>query len=83
MPNPAVGMWDYEEGAHLQTISPLQPLSKDLPGQPLPAVLIPSLKLQGDPKKMVHSVLTLKSVVEVGFYFSTGVSEWEFRAQSN
>ena len=46
MPNPAVGMRDYEEGAHLQTISPLQPLSQDLPGQPLPAVLIPSLKLE-------------------------------------
>ena len=34
--------------------------------------------LQGDPKKMIHSVLQLKSVVKVGFNFSTGVSESEF-----
>ena len=35
------------------------------------------------PKKAIHSVLQLKLVVEVGFNFSTGVSESEFRAQSN
>ena len=34
--------------------------------------------LQGVPKKMSHSVLKLKSVVEVRFYFSTCVSESEF-----
>ena len=34
--------------------------------------------IQGDPKKMIHSVLQLKSVVKVGFNFSTGVSESEF-----
>ena len=34
--------------------------------------------VQGDPKKTIHSVLQLKSVVEVGFNFSMGVSESEF-----
>ena len=38
--------------------------------------------IQGVPKKMSHSVLKLKSVVEVRFYFSTCVSESEFRARS-
>ena len=34
-------------------------------------------------KKMIHSVLQLKSDVEVGLNFSTGVSESEFWARSN
>ena len=37
--------------------------------------------IQGDPKKTIHSVLYLRSVVEVQFYFFTGVSEPEFRAR--
>ena len=37
--------------------------------------------IQGDPKKTIHSVLYLRSVVEVQFYFFTGVSELEFRAR--
>ena len=39
--------------------------------------------VQGDPKKMSHSVLQLKSVVGVQSYFFRGVSESEFRARSN
>ena len=39
--------------------------------------------LQGDPKKMSHSVLQLKSAVGVQSYFFRGVSESEFRARSN
>ena len=39
--------------------------------------------IQGDPKKMPHSVLQLKSVVGVQSYFFRGVSESEFRARSN
>ena len=39
--------------------------------------------IQGDPKKMSHSVLQLKSVVGVQSYFSMGVLESEFRARSN
>ena len=39
--------------------------------------------IQGDPKKMSHSVLQLKSVVGVQSYFFRGVSESEFRARSN
>ena len=42
-----------------------------------------STNLQGDPKKMSHSVLQLKSVVGVQSYFFRGVSESEFRARSN
>ena len=38
--------------------------------------------LQGVPKKMSHSVLKLKSVLEVRFCFSTCVSESEFRNRS-
>ena len=33
-------------------------------------------------KKTIHSILQLKSVVGVQFYFFTGVSELEFRARS-
>ena len=36
----------------------------------------------GCPKKMSHSILKLKSVVEDRFYFSTCVSESEFQARS-
>ena len=39
--------------------------------------------IQGDPKKAIHSVLQLKSVVGVQFYFVTGGLEPEFRARSN
>ena len=41
------------------------------------------MDIQGDPKKMSHSVLQLKSVVGVQSYFFRGVSESEFRARSN
>ena len=44
---------------------------------------IESIYIQGDPKKMSHSVLQLKSVVGVQSYFFRGVSESEFRARSN
>ena len=36
--------------------------------------------LQGDPKKMLDSVLKLKSVLKVRFYFPACVLESEFRA---
>ena len=39
--------------------------------------------IQGDPKKMMHSVLQLKLFVGDQSYFFRGVSELEFRAQSN
>ena len=37
--------------------------------------------VQGDPKKMHHKDSDHKSVLEVRFYFSTCVSESEFRAR--
>ena len=37
--------------------------------------------IQGDPKKMHHKDSDHKSVLEVRFYFSTCVSESEFRAR--
>ena len=42
---------------------------------------ITSWLLEGDPKKMHHKDSDLKSVLEVRFYFSTCVSESEFRAR--
>ena len=39
-------------------------------------------KLQGASKKMLHSDFSLKSVPRVGFYFSRGVFESEFRART-
>ena len=41
------------------------------------------LNVQGDPKKMIHSVLQLRSFVGVQSYFFRGVSESEFRARRN
>ena len=41
----------------------------------------PPLYIQGDPKKMHHKDSDHKSVLEVRFYFSTCVSESEFRAR--
>ena len=48
---------------------------------PLHWYLCKNFNIQGDPKKTIHSVLYLRSVVEVQFYFFTGVSEPEFRAR--